>query len=264
MKLAALGAITAGIGVALDVPGLLGIGALWVLLGYPAWLHRRRIAAGRADADGAGRPAIDGKTFGIGTALLLAVGVPALVVGVVGIGFDPTVDGWRWLPLVVGGLATGIAVISGVLYLAGSAIGAHTTNTDATVPATLWIRSMTETGTYVNNRPRLAFELTVEPDAASGLAPYDVAKKATAPFTAIAGLKVGGGFRALVAGPDDPTSMEIHWDQPVAGAPEAAAEPLAATTSVTERLDELERLRREARITDEEYRAQRERILGSL
>jgi hypothetical protein len=68
---------------------------------------------------------------------------------------------------------------------------------------------------------------------------------------------VGDGFRAKVAGPDKPTAMEIDWASPVSGGG-SSSEDLSA------RLDELERLHRDARITDAEYQAQRERILGSL
>lgn len=214
MKLAVLGAVTAGIGIALAIPGLTWIGAYWVLLGLPARIHGRRILDAREGDDGA-TPQVGGRAFATGTALLLAVGVPALVVGVLELGFPVDDVAWRWLPIVVGGVATGIAVVSSVLYLTGRAIDAGTAA--ATTPATIWIRSMSETGTFINERPRLEFELLVEPDPATGIAPYEVTKKATTPFTALGSLQVGAGFRALVVGPTDPAAMTIQWDQPVPG-----------------------------------------------
>ena len=66
-------------------------------------------------------------------------------------------------------------------------------------------------------------------------------------------VKAGDGFKALVVGPDEPTKMEIHWDQPIEGAGDTST-----------RLEELDRLREAGKVTDEEYAAQRQRILGSL
>lgn len=275
MKLAAVGVVTMGIGVALAAPGLIGIGAFWVVMGLLARLHAQKIKDLQAEApeDGSaatgaagGKPAIDGRTFALGTLLWLTLGVPSLVVGLLDIGISAEHEDWRWLPIAVGGLALGIGGLSAAMYLAGSAVLAVAgKGSKSEIPATIWIRAMKETGTYINERPRLEFELRVEPDPTSGLASYEVTKKATVPFTAMGSLRVGDGFKALVAGPESPTSMEIRWDEPVsesgrAGGNEALAEPL----DVSSRLEELDRLRRDAKISDEEYQAQRERILGSL
>ena len=119
MKLAALGLVTAGIGIALSVPGLAWVGVLWVALGVPVRWHGRRIQALR-DAAPDGKPAIDGRTFAIGTALFLAIGVPSLVVGITGAGFDGH-EAWRWLPIAVGVLAIGFGVLGGLLYLGARA-----------------------------------------------------------------------------------------------------------------------------------------------
>lgn len=75
-------------------------------------------------------------------------------------------------------------------------------------------------------------------------------------------LRVGEGFRATVAGPDDPTSMDISWDQPVGRPAVGPAGGVAADASA--RLEVLDRLRSEGRITAEEHAAQRARILESL
>jgi hypothetical protein len=216
MKLAALGVATLAIGAILTIPGLVGIGLWWVVMGYFA--RREAAALKTIGTAGKGGAAVDGRTFARGTLLWVALGVPSLLVGILELGIDVEHQDWRWLPLVVGGLALGVGGIGAALYLTGSAVLAASGNgTTPTHPATLWVRAMRETGTFVNERPRLELELRVEPDAATGVAPYDVTKKATVPFTALGSLRVGDGFKALVAGPEDPTSMEIDWDQPVEG-----------------------------------------------
>ena len=280
MKLAALGVVTMLVGAALAIPGLLWIGTFWIGMGAVARAHQRRLkelGVGVTPAEAALEPdtaraeaaklaavksqmaAIDGKTFTLGTLLYLALGVPSLAVGILEIGIPAEHAEWKWLPIAVGGLALGIGVLSSVLYLTGSAIlTAGGDGSARIVPATLWIRAVRETGTYVNDKPRLEFDLLVEPDSSSGLESYEVTKKATVPYSALASLRVGEGFRALVAGPHDPTSMEILWDDSIAG--EVVEEP----TDVASRLDALELLRQEAKISDEEYQAQRQRILDSL
>ncbi|MFL6155890.1 MAG: hypothetical protein ACJ72D_07365 [Marmoricola sp.] len=253
MKLAALGVVTIAIGAGLGIHGLIGIGAFWVLLGPLVRRYATRLKALQA-ASPDGEPAVGARTFATGTVLWLLLGVPSLVVGVLGTGFDHDDAGWRWLPLAVGGLGLGIGVVGAVLYLLGSAALARGGG-EPDVPATLRITSVRETGSYVNERPRLEFVFAVEPDAGSGVAAYEVTKKATTPFTAMGSLKVGDGFRAKVVGPEHPTSMDIAWDQPV---------PAAGTEDVAGRLDALEVLRRDGRITDTEYDEQRARILGTL
>ncbi|MDR7087588.1 MFS family permease [Aeromicrobium panaciterrae] len=257
MKLAALGLVTAAIGLILSESGLVAVGVLWVVLGPIMRQHGRRLEAKK---DATGQPDISGRTFALGTLLWLALGVPSLLVGLLKLGISPEHENWRWLPIVIGVLALGIGGLGGLLYATGSAIGAVTgTSTPPTVPATIRIRSSKETGTFINERPRLELELTVEPEAASGLASYEVTKLATVPFTALGSLRVGDGFAALVVGPNEPTAMEIHWDQPISaqGSPEESVD-------VPARLAELDRLHRAGKVTDDEYNAQRERILGSL
>lgn len=275
MKLAALGLVTAVIGVALDIPGLLGIGAFWVAVGPLMRMHGQRIKKlqdAAAPHEGAvqprpakGAPAMDGRTFAIGTLLWLLLGIPSMAVGVLQIGIPSEDEAWRWLPIAIGGLALGIGVLGAVLYLAGGAmLAVAEAGPETEIPATIWIRSVRETGTYINERPRLEFELRVEPETTTEIASYDVTKKATVPFTAMGSLRVGDGFKAHVAGPDKPTAMDIHWDQPVAATSAASAGGADESGDISSRLEELDRLRRTEVITDEEYRTQRERILGSL
>ena len=289
MKLAALGVVTAGLGVALGVPGLTGIGLFWVAAGLLGGAHARRIKQLRAEqkernagltGDALDRtPVVDGRRFALGSLLLLAIGLPSLAVGLLQVGIDADHAAWRWLPIVVGGVDLALLAITVLMYAAGAGASAAAEAIGVPeAPATVWIRSVRETGAFVNERPRMEFELLVEPDRSTGMASYEVTKKATVPFTAMASLRVGDGFRALVLGPEKPTSMTIQWDSPVAAgqgvdavasaspAPPRDAADTASTGSadVSVRLDELDRLHAEAKITDEEYQEQRRRILGSL
>ncbi len=257
MKLAVLGVVTAAIGLILSESGLAAIGVLWVVLGPIMRQHGRKLEALK---DPTGKPTIDGRTFAFGSLLWLALGVPSLLVGLLELGISPDHSNWRWLPIVIGGLALAIGVLGGLLYATGSAVGAVAKNSpQPTVPATIRILSSKETGTFINERPRLELELTVEPEPGSGVASYEVTKPATVPFTALGSLGVGDGFAALVVGPESPTAMEIHWDQPIAA--QGSPEP---TSDVPARLAELDRLHRAGKVSDEEYSAQREHILGSL
>lgn len=270
MKLAVLGVLTAGLGLGLGAPGLVGIGAFWVVIGLVARAFRNRLEQPNPDAVGAPpdpaaqmrrRLATEGRTFALSTLLWLAIAIPSVAVGALRIGIPADRADWRWLPLAVGGVALVIGVLGGVLYGIGS-LATAVEGGAPDKPATLWIRTVRETGTFVNDRPRLELDLHVVPDSTTGVAAYDVTKKATVPFTAIGSLRVGDGFRALVAGPEKPSSMEIDWDSPVSGNGLASAHE--TTADVASRLDGLQRLRDEAKITDEEYQAQRQRILGSL
>lgn len=257
MKLAALGVVAIGIGVALSIPGLVGIGAFWIGIGLLIRSHGLNIKDLQSTAKDDGEKkavVLDRKTFTVSTLLFVALGVPSLLVGILELGISAEDADWRWLPIAVGGYALVVGVVGGALYLAGSAIESAA-GPPPTIPATLWIAAVRETGTYINERPRLEFELRVEPDAGTGVAAYEVTKKATVPFTAMGSLKVGDGFRALVAGPEEPTSMEISWDQPVGNGSE---------DDVAARLVALDRLKADGAVSEAEYQAQRERILGTL
>lgn len=212
MKLGALGLVAVGIGVASSAPGLVGIGALWIIMGAVAHVLRPRLTAQPPE----GAPP-DRRNFVLGVLILLMVGIPSLVVGAFDLGIDEGDSAWRWLPLVVGIAATGFGAISGALYAAGSGLAAVAGDGPAHVSATVWIRSMEETGQFVNERPRIEFGFRVQPDPESELAEFAVTKRATVPYTALGSLRVGDGFRAQVVGPEDPETMTIDWDSPVSG-----------------------------------------------
>lgn len=217
MKLAALGVITAAVGIGLDLPGLIAIGVYWALLGPFMRRHGLRLQELQA-ASPDKKPPIDARTFAFGTALWALLAVPSLLVGILELGISAEHAGWRWLPIAVGGLAAVIGGVGATLYLLGSAVGAVADHVGVPqTPAALRILSVKETGTFVNERPRLEFAFQVTPDSSTGMAPYEVIKKATVPFTALGSIRVGDGFRALVVGPEEPSAMEIAWDQPLPG-----------------------------------------------
>lgn len=261
MKLAALGVVVAAIGIALSIPGLIAVAGIWIVLGPITRAHgrrfkeaeeqrKRRIAAG--DQSESTAETVPGN-FLVGTLLLLAIGLPTLAIGIFEIGIDEADRDWRWIPIVVGGVIGGIGVVSSLLYGLGSGLEATADAIGVPEhPATITIRSARETGTYINERPRLEFELTVEPE---GLPAYEVTKKATVPHTALGMIRPGDGFHAKVL-PEKPESMEIHWDQPILGA--------RGEESTAERLSELEELMRKGLITADEYEAQRRRIIEAI
>ena len=120
------------------------------------------------------------------------------------------------------------------------------------MPARIVVVSSKQTGTYINEMPRVEFVLDVTPQ---GAARYQVTKRATVPFTALGAIQPGDGFEALVVGPQDPTNMEIDWSSPI---------PSAQAGSLSDRLRELDDLRTQGLITDAEHATQRQRILDSL
>ncbi len=260
MKLAILGVATLVVGLIQGTPGLAAVGGFWIVAGLLVrTLQQARNSSASASApstpiDGKAKTPPTGRTVALNTTVMLAVGLPSLAVGVLELGIDRQDAGWRWLPIAVGGLSTAVAVVAALMYLLGSGMSATADHVGVPeLPATITIRAMRETGTYINDRPRLEFELLVTPD---GMPPYQVTKRATVPFTAMGSLRVGAGFHAKVAGPDKPTSMEIDWDAPTAVGSDAQ--------DVTARLGELDRLRHEGAITADEYEAQRKRVLDSI
>jgi hypothetical protein len=201
--------------------GLTAIGGAWFLLAFACGWHGRRLRAELAGRrPSSGQPAearlpVSTLTFVRGTVLVLLAGVPAIAVGGWRIGIDRGDADWRWLPLVGGAALTASAVVAALLVLLGAGVLA-VAGPPPTIPAEVVIVSMKQTGSYVNNQPRVEFVLDVRP---AGGAPYRVTKKATVPLLALGSLGIGRGFKAVVAGPGEPTDMEIHWDAPLPADP---------------------------------------------
>jgi hypothetical protein len=283
MKLAALGVITLVLGAVLDIDGLLLAGGFWVLMGAAVkalQLHYRtraeepRTAPDALEAGvGASGPsqAPEAATetpeyarermsipFAASFLFFLMLGAGSLAIGLLGVGFVAPDAEWRWLPVAVGAVACFFAVIPGLMYMTGSGMLAavKAVEGDPRHPGTVTIEGSRETGTYINERPRLVFDLLVEPEDAE---PYQVKKKATVPATAMGSIRIGDGFHALVD-LEDHDAIAIDWQRPIPGAGRGGVDG----EDVRERLDELERLRRDGHVTEDEYAEQRGRILGSL
>lgn len=228
--------------------GLTVVGLLWFVLSFACHRHGRTLRAAmkeKSDPSGVTVPMVV-----TGAVLYLCAGVPAIVVGLTQ--WEISDPDLRWIPIVIGGAVTALALLSTGLYLLGSGLQA-VVGEPPTVPATIAVVSSRQTGTYINEMPRIEFVLDVTPE---GGTTYQVTKKATVPFTAIGAIQPGCGFRAKVVGPEDPTNMEIDWESPVGAA--TPTEPLA------DRLKELDTLRDQGLVTEAEHAEQRRRLLDSL
>jgi hypothetical protein len=220
-----LGPCTLVVGAWRGSAGLAAVGGAWFLLSFACGWHGRRLRAELAEHRAEHRttttrpapagPPVSMRTFVRGTALVLLAGLPAVAVGGWRLGIDRGDAEWRWLPLVGGGALTAMAVVAALMFLLGAGVLAAA-GPPPTIPAEVVIVSMKQTGTYVNNQPRVEFVLDVRPQSG---ATYRVTKKATVPLLALGSLGVGRGFNALVAGPDEPTDMDIDWDSPLPADP---------------------------------------------
>ncbi|MBK8293292.1 MAG: SHOCT domain-containing protein [Solirubrobacterales bacterium] len=262
MKLAVLGAVVAVAGLALGVDGLVLTGALWLILGLLAWTlitrHRGERSSGRklTGAEEAEIGRIEGSAgqeksnSWLGLALLLVIGIGSLAIGIFKVGFTGDSESLRWLPLGAGILVTTFAVITIPARMGASstAVAAAAGNL---VPARVTIEGRRETGTFINEKPRIEFDLLVEPE---NLPSYRVKKKATVPPTALGNIAVGDGFEAEV-NPEKESQIAIDWDAPFEG---------SSGKDSRERLEKLAELRSSDLITQAEYENQRERILGSI
>lgn len=216
--LAILGVATLALGIALPVHGLSAVGALWIVLGLVTRVFGRRIEAKRADnkaraasGETITEEVVTGPTFTIGMALVLAIGLPSLAIGLLEIGIDPADAEWRWLPIVVGAGAVAIALLGGLLSAVSTRAPASAGGLTE-VPSRVTIRAMRETGTHINQRPRIELDLLVESDGRPG---FDATRTFTVPFTALGSLGIGAGFRATVAGSEDSARVTIDWAHPI-------------------------------------------------
>lgn len=77
------------------------------------------------------------------------------------------------------------------------------------------ILEMTQTGTYVNNQPRVKFRLRIE---APGILPYEAQDTVTVPLMALGSLQPGRPL-IVVLDPKDPQKFVIDWSGNSAGPP---------------------------------------------
>lgn len=205
VKLAILGAISAVLGAVLGVAGLVYAGGLWVGLGLLIWLLFTRHEKRAERPPRLPRPTLAGQS------LVLAVGAGSLAIGLLAVGFEGGERAWRWLPVAVGALACLMVLLAILIRLSGADLAAAEARGEALVAATVTIEGKRQTGTYVNEQPRVEFDLLVEPE---GLPAYRVKKKATVPLTSLGEIRFGDGFHAKVD-PGDEKRILIDWDAPI-------------------------------------------------
>ena len=257
MKLAVIGVATAIGGLASGIDGLVYVGAVWIvggvllrlIVGSPKDLPQLDGGATFAEAYGGKR--------GVAVFGSIAIGAASVVIGLVPVGFEGD-DPWRWLPVALGALIGGIHVLALLMFSAGSGLQELTGHVgDPDHPAVVTVDAVAETGVRINDAPRLALDLTVEPD---GRATYQVQIKQVVGFAELGSVRPGERYRALVD-LDRPDGVTLQWHEPVGsggGASDGTADDIAA------RLSRLEELARDGMITQDEYDAARRDILGHL
>lgn len=202
MKLAILGVVTALVGVLVGVDGLLLTGGVWVVIGSLLWVFvtRRQDTPNRA-------PHMVGFVF------MLVLGIASLAIGIAGIGFEDH-GTWRILPLAMGAFALVIGPL-GLLAGAGGAgrVAVAEQRGETVLDARVIVEAKRQTGSYVNEQPRIELDLLVEPEGAET---YRMTRKVTVPHSALGDLRVGEGFAARVV-PGDDKALEIDWDAPIRG-----------------------------------------------
>lgn len=111
------------------------------------------------------------------------------------------------------------------------------------------------TNVLINRRPQVRMRLEV---SVPGKRAYELAHVDTIPL----GQALAPG-RELTIYLDrkHPQRLMIDWNAPIASLPAASS---AAPSTVSTRLQELQRLRDERQISEDEYQAQRQRILSDL
>jgi putative oligomerization/nucleic acid binding protein len=108
----------------------------------------------------------------------------------------------------IGQIWIGVAVLVGVIYFViNRRVGAMQALKKTGLPGQAHILEATQTGVYVNEQPQMKLRLRVE---AQGLAPYEMEKRATVPFIALATLGSGRPLSVYVD-PSDHENVYIEW-----------------------------------------------------
>lgn len=260
MKLAILGVIAVGVGIGLGTDGLVYAGALWIVGG----IVLRLVVGSKRDLeleDAAGATFSDafGGRRGAGTAWAILVGGASIAIGLVPLGFESD-DAWRWAPVAIGGLMAGLQVLALLMFSAGSGLQSLTGHVGSPDhPAEITLDAVAETGTYINERPRLELELTVRPD---GRPSYTVTIKQVVGHAELGSLRPGTTYRGLVD-LDRPDGVKVEWHQPI----EDVAPTAPTTTSsddVAQRLARVDDLLARGVITPDEHATTRREILDDL
>lgn len=251
MKLAVIGVATVIGGLAAGIDGLVYAGAVWIVGG----VLLRLVIGSPKDLPELDRSATWSKAFGgkRGVAAFgsIVIGAASVVIGLVPIGFDGD-EPWRWLPVVLGALIGGVQVLALLLFGAGSGLQELTGHVgDPDHPAVITVEAVDETGVRVNDAPRLAIDLTVEPD---GHPAYEIQIKQVVGFAELGSVRPGVRYRGLVD-LERTDAVTIHWHEPLGAGPD---------DDIATRLGRLDRLAADRVITEDEYERARRDILGDL
>lgn len=256
MKLAILGAAAIVAGLVAGIDGLVYVGGAWFVGGAIL-----RLVVGSPDdlepIDGASATwstAYGGKR-GFAVVLSIVLGVATVAIGLVPIGFESD-EPWRWVVVALGGLMAGVQLLALLMFSAGSGLQAVTGHVgDPDHPATITLDAVSETGVYINERPRLELSLTVEPDGAE---PYPITIKQVVGHAELGSLRPGERYRGLVD-LERPDAVRIDWH-------EIVSEPVSddVERDPAARLARIDRLRDDGVITAAEHADARQNIIDSL
>jgi hypothetical protein len=268
------GLVQLGAGWHISATTLAAVGGLWIVAGSVNLTLARRRPPVTLRRDELNDPTARARVYQglqgsqVRGYVALACGATALAVGALGVGFDATSSGWRALPVVAGATVGGFALLGLFVYWASSV------ERSVKTPATVVIRAFKDKTVNVSNSSLFVeFDLDVYPE---GMAPYRTAIDSAVPIIAVSHLAVGNRFPAQVAGPDEPKNVIVDWRSPIEAAPAGQHVDVAslggspgaqAATSAPDgaaRLRELDSLRAQGLVTEDEYQAQRARILGAI
>lgn len=190
-------------------------------------------------------------SFGIG----LAIAAFFLVGGIV---FTVLAPG-----LLIGEIWIGVALILGLVFgaLARGQVAKDRIQRDG-VRGTASILGAEQTGVYVNEQPQMRLKLRVE---APGISPFETEKRMVVPFIALGQLG-SGRPQTVYVDREDHDKLVIDWSAaPVAnGATPAPAPPPKEEETTLDRLQELMELKNRQLISDDEFAAQKARILNNI
>jgi hypothetical protein len=157
----------------------------------------------------------------------------------------------------IGAIWAGVALLLIVFFGAMRLRAAKRANIAATgIPGTATVKKADQTGVYVNYNPQ--YELTLELQSDGLAAGKQVERKAVVPMTALGRFGLGTELPIRID-KENPDDFEILWDElPAPGSQQAAQ------SGAEQRLDVLEQLRKEDKISSAEYDKKRQEILAEL
>lgn len=124
---------------------------------------------------------------------------------------------WQTIPDIwIGQIWMGVAALLAVIYLVMTARANRASKLIATgTRGRAHVLEMTQTGTYLNNQPRVKLRLRIE---APGVTPFETEDTVTVPLIALGALQPGRPL-TVVLDPADPQKFVIDWAGNSAGPP---------------------------------------------